>query len=125
MTPVQCAAALKTIACCLTALTLTGCISMHSIKSEGEFSAPPVNPKVCNYDWQLGSVLFSAEGAVSYRWNTLDRFGHTAAQPRVEQLAANCLRPAPARPATVSIYYLEHTDKTYHWSLITAGRSRF
>ena len=114
--------ALRCATWCALALSLTGCVSLHSIRSEQEFSAPPVNADVCNYDWQVGQVLFRAEGAVSYPWDTLQSFGHPSTVPHVEQLAASCPRPSPARPATVSVYYLGHVNKTYHWSLISAGR---
>jgi hypothetical protein len=121
MTTVQSTAALRIIAGGIAALVLSGCISMHSIKTESEFSAPAVNPNICKYDWQVGPVLFSSEGALSHPWDTLHRFGHPTMVPHVEQLAS-CPRPSPARPATVSVYYLEHINKTYHWSLISAGR---
>jgi hypothetical protein len=120
--PTRPAFALPLAAWCALAISLTGCVSLHSVRSEQKFSAPPVNADVCNYDWQVGPVLFRAEGAVSYPWDTLHRFGHPNTGPHVKQLAASCPRPSPARPATVSVYYLEHVNKTYHWSLLSAGR---
>jgi hypothetical protein len=116
MTPVQFTAAMKTIGWCITALTLTGCISMHSMKTESEFSAPPVNPKVCNYDWQVDMVLSRAEYVWRHDWKAPDGFGNGAATPRIDQLAAACPQPPPARPAKVSAYYLEHGNKVYGWT---------
>ena len=123
MTTVPCSAALRTIAGCIVVLTLTGCISMHSMKTESEFSAPPVNPKVCNYDWQVDKVLSRAEYVWRHDWRAPDGFRYGAATPSIDQLAAACPQPRPPRPANVSAYYLEHGSKVRGWMTQTLGRA--
>ena len=100
--------ALRCATWCALALSLTGCVSLHWVRSEKEFSKPPANAAACDYDWQLGQVLFRAGWAPSYGWEPPERRGHSALVAHATQLTSGCTAPEPARRGTVSVYTQRH-----------------
>jgi hypothetical protein len=100
--------ALRCATWCALALSLTGCVSLHWVRSEKEFSEPPANAAACDYDWQLGQVLFRAGWQPSHGWEPPERRGHGALVAHVTQLTSGCTAPESARRATVSVYTQEH-----------------
>ena len=100
--------ALRCATWCALALSLTGCVSLHWVRSEKKFSELPAHATACDYDWQLGQVLFRAGWAPSYGWEPPERRGHGALVAHVTQLTSGCTAPDSARRATVSVYTQEH-----------------
>lgn len=104
--------ALRCATWCALALSLTGCVSLHWVRSEKEFSAlpapAPAPAPACDYDWQLGQVLFRAGWEPKYGWEAPERRGHGALAAHVTQLTSGCIAPAPARIGTISVFTQEH-----------------
>lgn len=112
-----CTAGMRLITLCTVSLFVSGCISLNSVQSEQEFSAPPDLSRVCSYAWQTGEVLFRAENVTSFSWGSPGAFGYGATLAHVEQLATGCPRPQPERTAKLSVYYLEHESKAYGYAV--------
>jgi hypothetical protein len=109
-------AVMRLIALCAVSLLVSGCISLHSVRSEEESSSAPDLSRVCAYAWRTGEVLFRSDSP-NTNWEAPNNFGYGTTLPHIEELATGCPRPHAERVANLSVYYLEHESKVYHYAL--------